>query len=237
MMLQPTTILMATLATTALAAPTPTAAQMPVPAVNFSHGYNNSNCEAHPHAGVELADGGWLMVGDSQCWDGSAPFKRGVFVVATESDGAQRWTALLGDRGFNYGKYGSQLRDGTVVVAGSKSVHDAEAAQAGFGYIEVRALWRFDVRTGALLSETTFPNKGKADGLRDGFMCATPTTDGTNALVATGYVGGEANWDGHDYDDEPMFLIYNGAAFASSSVSGAPFSWGGCRGARTRWYT
>jgi hypothetical protein len=46
-------------------------------------------------------------------------------------------------------------------------------------------------------------------------MCATPTTDGTNALVATGYVGGEANWDGHDYDDEPMFLIFNGRAFAA----------------------
>jgi hypothetical protein len=46
-------------------------------------------------------------------------------------------------------------------------------------------------------------------------MCATPTTDGTNALVATGYVGGEANWNGHDYDDEPMFLIFNGRAFAA----------------------
>ena len=29
-----------------------------VPKVAFTAGYNNSNCEAHPHAGVELADGG-----------------------------------------------------------------------------------------------------------------------------------------------------------------------------------
>ena len=48
-------------------------------------------------------------------------------------------------------------------------------------------------------------------------MCATPTSDGTNGLVATGYVGGEANYDGHDYDDEPMFLIFNGKAFAGAS--------------------
>jgi len=125
-----------------------------MPAVKFSAGYNNSNCEAHPHAGVELQDGGWLMVGDSQCWDGSAPFKRGVFVVATEPDGALRWSSVLGSLGFNYGKYGSQLSDGTVIVGGSKSVHDADAASAGYAYIEVRALWRLDVRTGQLLSET-----------------------------------------------------------------------------------
>lgn len=186
-----------------------------MPAVKFAVGYNNSNCEAHPHAGVQLQDGGWLMVGDSQCWDGSAPYKRGVFVVATEPDGDLRWSMVLGDLGFNYGKYGSQLSDGTVVVGGSKSIHDADAASAGFAYIESRALWRLDVRTGRLLSETTFPNAGKMSGLRDGIMCVTPTTDGTNALVATGYVGGEANWDGHDYDDEPMFLIFNGRAFAA----------------------
>ena len=70
-----------------------------VPKVAFTAGYNNSNCEAHPHAGVELADGGWLMVGDSVCWDGSAAYDRAVFVVATERDGAERWTRVLGDRG------------------------------------------------------------------------------------------------------------------------------------------
>ncbi|KAH8071583.1 hypothetical protein JL721_4083 [Aureococcus anophagefferens] len=69
-----------------------------VPKVAFTAGYNNSNCEAHPHAGVELADGGWLMVGDSVCWDGSAAYDRAVFVVATERDGTERWTRVLGDR-------------------------------------------------------------------------------------------------------------------------------------------
>lgn len=200
----------ASLGLTAAFAPPPS-----MPPVKFAVGFNNSNCEAHPHAGVELADGGWLMVGDSQCWDGSAPYKRGVFVVVAEPSGAQRWTRVLGDLGFNYGKYGSELADGTIVVGGAKSVRDADAARAGYAYIEVRALWRLDAKTGALLSETTFPNDGKLHGLRDGVMCATPTSDGTNGLVATGYVGGEANYDGHDYDDEPMFLIFNGKAFAA----------------------
>ena len=184
------------------------------PPVIYRRGFNNSNCEAHPHAGVELQDGGWLMVGDSVCWDGSAEYKRGVFVVVADSNGVERWTRVLGNLGFNYGKYGTQLKDGTIIVGGSKSVNDPDAANRGFTYIEKRALWRLDALTGALLSETLFPNEGKLDGLRDGVMCVAPTTDGTNAIVATGWVGGEANWDGHNYDDEPMFLIYNGAAFA-----------------------
>ncbi|KAH8050456.1 hypothetical protein JL722_11427 [Aureococcus anophagefferens] len=166
-----------------------------VPKVAFTAGYNNSNCEAHPHAGVELADGGWLMVGDSVCWDGSAAYDRAVFVVATERDGAERWTRVLGDRGFNYGKYGTQLSDGTVLVAGEapqskesasyvtetfagvKSVVKADAKKRGFPYVESRALWRLDETDGSTISETVFENEGRLDGARDGFMCATPAID------------------------------------------------------------
>tara|TARA_B110001452_G_scaffold174066_1_gene145883 strand:- start:208 stop:1614 length:1407 start_codon:yes stop_codon:yes gene_type:complete len=188
------------------------------PSTRFAVGFNNSNCEAHPHYGAELQDGGWLMVGDSQCWDGSTPaMTRVIFVVVSDKDGTLRWSRRLGELGFNYGKSGTQLKDGTVVVGGSKSVHDAAAKRAGYAYIEVRALWRLDQNTGALLSETTFPNEGKLTGLRDGVMCVSPTTDGTNGVVATGYAGGEANYDKKtgQYDDEPMFLIFNGVAFAA----------------------
>uniref|UniRef100_A0A7S0Q8M5 PLAT domain-containing protein n=1 Tax=Coccolithus braarudii TaxID=221442 RepID=A0A7S0Q8M5_9EUKA len=158
------------------------------------------------------------MVGDSMCWDGSTPgMQRGIFVVVAEANGEQRWSVRLGDMGFNYGKYGTQLKDGTVIIAGSKSVVDSHSSRMGFSYIEVRVLWRLDVNSGAVLSEATFPNEGKLQGLRDGFMCVTPTTDGTNDVVATGYVGGESNYDPAtgEYDDEPMFLIYNGVAFAA----------------------
>ena len=36
-------------------------------------------------------------------------------------------------------------------------------------------------------------------------------------MVVTGYVGGEANYNATtgQYDDEPMFLIFNGIAFAA----------------------
>ena len=66
------------------------------PAIAFSVGFNNSNCEAHPHYGVELQDGGWLMVGDSMCWDGSTPgMTRVIFVVVAEADGSLRWSIGL----------------------------------------------------------------------------------------------------------------------------------------------
>ena len=171
--------------------PTLSLSSTSAPTTKFAVGFNNSNCESHPHHGVELQDGGWLMVGDSLCWDGSTPgMTRNIFVVLSEADGKLRWSRRLGELGFNYGKSGLQLKDGTIVVGGSKSVHDADAKRMGFEYIEVRALWRLDQRTGALLSETTYSNEGKLKGLRDGVMCVSPTTDGSNGLVATGYAGG-----------------------------------------------
>jgi len=187
------------------------------PPTKYAVGFNNSNCVSHPHAGVELQDGGYLIVGDSVCWDGSTPgLNRMVFVVATDRQGKLRWSTRLGDLGYNYGKYGAQLKDGTVVVGGAKSIVDDEAAKAGYAYIEVRCLWRLDASTGAVLSETLGGNDGKLTGLRDGVMCVTPTTDGTNGVVVTGYLGGEANYDKktNQYDDEPMFFIFNGIAFA-----------------------
>ena len=73
---------------------------------------------------------------------------------------------------------------------------------------QVRALWRLDPHTGKLLSVTTFPNRGKLKGLRDGMMCISPTTDGTNGVVATGYTGGESNYNPAtgQYADVAVFL-------------------------------
>ena len=51
------------------------------------------------------------------------------------------------------------------------------------------------MNTGEVLSETIAPNGGKTKGLRDGVMGVAPTTDGTNGVVVTGYIGGEANYD------------------------------------------
>ena len=53
--------------------PTLSLSSTSAPTTKFAVGFNNSNCESHPHHGVELQDGGWLMVGDSLCWDGSTP--------------------------------------------------------------------------------------------------------------------------------------------------------------------
>ena len=133
---------------------------MVAPGTKFAVGFNNANCEAHPHAGVQLVDGAGSWLVTPPCWDGSTPgLQRMVFVVVADSGGKQLSTRL-GDIGFNYGKAGTQLKDGTVVVGGAKSVVDPDARKAGYAYIEVRALAaRRENGRGAL--ENLYPNDGK----------------------------------------------------------------------------
>ena len=46
-------------------------------------------------------------------------------------------------------------------------------------------------------------------------MCATPAIDDPMTVFATGFQGGDSGWDGKTYDEDPMFLLYGGLAFAS----------------------
>ena len=67
------------------------------------------------------------------------------------------------------------------------------------GYYEARTMWRLDEKTGAVLkagsrSQTSLEN--------DGFMCASPTTDGSNTVVATGWKNGEADNGEDDYSPD-----------------------------------
>ena len=102
-----------------------------------------------------------------------------------------------------------------MLVSGVKSGVDADAKKRGFPYVESRALWRLDEADGSTISETVFENEGRLDGARDGFMCATPAIDDPMTVFATGFQGGDSGWDGKTYDEDPMFLLYGGLAFAS----------------------
>ena len=144
------------------------------------------------------------MVGDGVC-PGKVTANRYVFAVRTSSTGKLLWTVQIGDVGYNYGKWGIQLSDGNFVISGSKSI---EQKHSKYGYIEYRALWVLSRENGTILSETTFPNNGESQNLRDGFMCINPIKSSQDEYVATGYIGGEAG-----DDDEPMFLIFGGNAF------------------------
>lgn len=180
------------------------------PAVAWAKGYGNGGCEAHPHAGVQTRDGGFLMVGDSQCYDGSnAELKRMIFVVKTTADGTEEWTRRIGDVYYNYGKFAMELDDGTFLVAGAVSVRDAGSQT---GYAERRALVRL-ARNGTVARATLFASAAR-DRL-DGFMCVAPGGE-PGVVVATGYAGGVQG-----YDEQPMFLIYGGQAFVTKLRFGA----------------
>lgn len=182
------------------------------PAVSWVTGYSNGDCEAHPHAGVQTKDDGFLMVGDSQCYGSSSALKRSIFVVKTSALGKEEWSLLLGDHGYNYGKFAVELRDGTFLVAGVKTVANA---QAKTGYIKSGYLARI-AADGKLAKEIVFPNVAPEDGSADGFMCATETSeDGT--VVATGFVRGDQSGD----PDQPMFMIW-GTPFIMKIKLGEP---------------
>ena len=46
------------------------------PAVKWVKGYSFGKSESHPHAGVECADGGFLVVGDGQDYSNETVVKR-----------------------------------------------------------------------------------------------------------------------------------------------------------------
>lgn len=177
------------------------------PAIDWVKGYTFGNAESHPHAGVETADGGFLVVGDGVDYGNTTPVNRHIFVLRTSSDGTPLWQRSIGDVGYNYGKFGIELPSdssspGNVLVAGALSQRDSRGRA-----VLHRALFLLDGATGNTIQQMVFPNNGAALGKRDGFMCVAMGED-PNTVILTGFVGGENSSTG--YVDEPMFLIGGG---------------------------
>ena len=96
-----------------------TMAHPPVPPnVTWAKGWLNGNCEAHNRAGVQTADGGYFLVGDGQCYDVKTSFERQITAAKVAHNGTLEWYTNVGDIGYNYGKFGLELSDGTLVLAG-----------------------------------------------------------------------------------------------------------------------
>ena len=95
--------------------------------------------------------------------------------------------------GYNYGKFGIELSDNTLLVFGSSSISSS---------VEIRSIHRLDPHSGEVLSHTLLPSSGSG---QDGFMGGDLVSADEDGLTvwATGYVGGE----GSPSDEEAMFLI------------------------------
>jgi hypothetical protein len=152
--------------------------------------------------------------------------QRYIFVLKTSATGKLEWQRTLGDVGYNYGKFGVELDDGSFLIAGARSIRHGTAPIA-----LARALFRLNPK-GEVTHEQIFPNLEADDGKRDGLMCvsavARPSHSGgggdgggggafSQTVIATGFVGGENATSG--YVDEPMFLIYGGHAVVMKLVA------------------
>jgi hypothetical protein len=175
------------------------------PPIDWVHGYSDADCESHNHAGVQTTDGGYFLVGDGQCYNTQTPFSRQVVAAKINATGGLEWLVNVGDIGYNYGKFGMQLDDASFVIGGALSVK----ADNKRGYTECRALIRVTAQ-GKIASKQVFPNElATQDGKVDGIMGLSLTPE-NGVLVATGYMHSDLN----GYDDQPMFLIWGGFAFA-----------------------
>ena len=168
----------------------------------WARGYTFGTSESHPHAGVQLADGGLVVVGDGQDYSKRTALKRAVMVLRTApGNGSAVWQRSFGTAGYNYGKWAIEQGDGSLVVATAMTAEDGSLR---------RVLLRLNGGDGSEMERLVLPNAGSARGLRDGFMCVEPG-EKEGVVVATGFVGGESSASG--YPDEPMFLIGGGRPF------------------------
>ena len=126
-----------------------------VPSIKFATGYSNGINEAHPHAGVELASGGYFMVGDSLI-TGNDAVSRQQFVVKSDVDGTEIWQTAFGDLGYNYGKFGLELSDKTLLVFGSASIaSSSSSSSSSYTGLPVGRMLRFS-SSGSVIWDVTF---------------------------------------------------------------------------------
>ena len=65
-------------------------------------------------------------MGDGECYDRVVPFERQMTVAKVDETGELEWMTNIGDIGFNYGKFGIELSDGTFLASGSIALPDPE---------------------------------------------------------------------------------------------------------------
>ena len=168
------------------------------PPVQWVYGYGGAETEEHPHAAVQTADGGYVIVGES---GGEAATR--IFVVRTDERGAARFARSYGAGRINLGNFVLEEADGSVLVAGSWD--------AGRGAVrEDRVLLRL-APDGAVAARRTYPAAG-----RDAIEGITLNADGS--VIAVGYRGAAQ-------EELTSFLVDSGRGFVMKLDAGLNVVW------------
>jgi len=141
------------------------------PEVEWVYGYGGLDTEEHPHAGAQLADGGFVMVGESSGESGSR-----IFIVRTDERGGEVFGRAYGENQFNLGNFVVEDARGELLVAGS---WDAGRTSTD----EDRVLLRLS-STGEVLARQVYPSAG-----RDAMEGIHLNADGS--MIGVGYVGAD----------------------------------------------
>ena len=167
------------------------------PEVAWKKAYDFAPSESHPHAGVEAADGGFLMCGDGLDFTNKNPaINRYVYVLKTDADGNEEWRLTLGTVGWNYGKFCIELSDHSYILSGAFTQVVAGTQVLHRGLVHIGG-------NGTVLQGPVLLPVQQA-GRQEGFTGIALAEDG--ALVATGFYNAYPG-----YPDEAMFLVYGQA--------------------------
>ena len=169
------------------------------PAISWTKGYGFGESESHPHAGIELQNGGFVVVGDGVNYQNNT-INRTIMILCTDSQGNTIWQNIIGNVGFNYGKYVIERKNNEILIAGAMS---KKINQNIFLH---RCLIRLNLTNGQIISTILLKNDGTKYNLRDGYMSVVERPD--KSVIAVGFIHGENSTTGNV--DEPMFLIGKG---------------------------
>ncbi len=168
------------------------------PRVEWVYGYGGWYTEEHPHAAIEAADGGFVVVGES-----TGATRSRIFVVRTDARGRELFARSYGEGRYNLGNFLLQEADGGFLVAGSWDA-GSDAVQ------EDRVLLRL-APDGEVRAMRTYPAPR-----RDAIEGITVNADGS--MIAVGYRDAAQ-------DELNSFIVDTGRAFVMKLTGDLDVVW------------
>ncbi|MCS6917614.1 MAG: T9SS type A sorting domain-containing protein [Chitinophagales bacterium] len=196
----------------------------------FKKCIGGSNNDIAQHV-IQLADGGYLIVGDTYSSDGDMPSNKGgvdVFVAKLNSAGTIVWIKTFGGSSGDYAKSALELADGKLIICGTTFSTDHDFS--GNTHATNGAAWIMKLNSsGSKVWAYTY-GSGLVGGYEEAYDIMQ-NADGTFTLIGSNsaagvHVKGSGYWAG----EESCFGVLPDLWLLNLSASGKKIKWEGSYG-------